>query len=112
MQGTLQAPRSLSNCPEGATFSRLRSAKKRSSLRLITGDFYAVGQVGHPLSTDRLMTLSAFSLASFGGGIAGVASGLPVGFQGGFPRCPLSEFRIAGRNRSPANDERQIAEPE
>src|ERR1700719_4876380 len=23
MQGTLQAPRSLSNCPEGATFSRL-----------------------------------------------------------------------------------------
>ena len=40
--------------------------------------------------------LSAFSLPSFAGGIAGVASGLPLGFQGGFPRCLLSEFRIAG----------------
>jgi hypothetical protein len=30
------------------------------------------------------------------GGIAGVASGLPLGFQGGFPRCLLGEFRIAG----------------
>ena len=26
-----------------------------------------------------------------------VASGLPLGFQGGFPRNLLSEFRIAGR---------------
>jgi hypothetical protein len=43
-----------------------------------------------------LMTLSAFSLPSFAGGIAGVASGLPLGFQGGFSRGPLSEFRIAG----------------
>ena len=42
------------------------------------------------------MTLSAFSLPSFAGGIAGVASGLPLGFHGGFPRCLLSEFRIAG----------------
>src|SRR5947209_7968591 len=52
-----------------------------------------VGQLRHPLSTDDL---SAFSLPSFAGGIAGVASGLPLGFQGGFPRDPLSEFRIAG----------------
>jgi hypothetical protein len=42
------------------------------------------------------MTLSAFSLPSFARGIAGVASGLPLGFQGGFPCCLLSEFRIAG----------------
>ena len=42
------------------------------------------------------MTLSAFSLPSFAGGIAGVTSGLPLGFQGGFPRCLLSEFRITG----------------
>jgi hypothetical protein len=42
------------------------------------------------------MTLSAFSLPSFAGGIAGVASGLPLGFHGGFPRCLLSEFRIVG----------------
>jgi hypothetical protein len=42
------------------------------------------------------LTLSAFSLPSFAGGIAGVTSGLPLGFQGGFPRCLLSEFRIAG----------------
>ena len=41
------------------------------------------------------MTLSAFSLASFAGGIAGVTSGLPLGFQGGFPRCLLGKFRIA-----------------
>jgi hypothetical protein len=40
------------------------------------------------------MVLSAFSLPSFAGGIAGVASGLPLGFHGGFPRGPLSEFRI------------------
>ena len=42
------------------------------------------------------MILSAFSLSSFAGGIAGVASGLPFRFQGGFPRCLLDEFRIAG----------------
>ncbi len=42
------------------------------------------------------MTLSAFSLLSFTSGIAGVASGLPLSFQGGFPRCLLSEFRIVG----------------
>jgi hypothetical protein len=41
-------------------------------------------------------TLSAFSLPSFAGSIAGVASGLPLGFQGGFPRSLLGEFRIAG----------------
>jgi hypothetical protein len=40
--------------------------------------------------------LSAFSLPRFAGGIAGVASGLPLGFQGGSPRCLLGEFRIAG----------------
>jgi hypothetical protein len=43
----------------------------------------------------RLVTLSAFSLLSFAGRIAGIASRLPLGFQGGFPRGPLSEFRIA-----------------
>jgi hypothetical protein len=43
------------------------------------------------------MTLSTFSLPSFAGGIAGVTSGLPLGFQGGFPCCLLGEFRIAGR---------------
>jgi hypothetical protein len=42
-----------------------------------------------------LVTLSAFSLLSFAGRIAGIASRLPLGFQGGFPRGPLSEFRIA-----------------
>src|SRR5436190_6846541 len=52
-----------------------------------------VGQLRHRLSTDDL---SAFSLPSFAGGIAGVASGLLLGFHGGFPRDPLSEFRIAG----------------
>src|SRR5438874_12156873 len=51
---------------------------------------------GFAPSTYRLMTLSAFSLPSFAGGIAGVASGLPLFFHGGFPRGPLSEFRIAG----------------
>jgi hypothetical protein len=44
----------------------------------------------------RLMTLFAFSLPSFAGGIPGVASGLPLSFQGGFPRGLLGEFRIAG----------------
>jgi hypothetical protein len=43
---------------------------------------------------DRLMILSALSLPSFAGGIAGVASGLPLCFRGGFPRGPLSVFRI------------------
>src|SRR6266550_9596667 len=42
------------------------------------------------------MTLSAFSLPSFAGGIAGVTSGLPLGFHGDFPRCLLGEFRVAG----------------
>jgi len=42
------------------------------------------------------MTLSAFSLPSFAGGIAGITSGLPLGFQGGFPCCLLGEFRITG----------------
>jgi hypothetical protein len=46
-------------------------------------------------ATYRLITLSAFSLPSFAGGIAGIASGLPLGFHGGFPRCLLGEFRIA-----------------
>ena len=40
--------------------------------------------------------LSAFSLASFAGSIAGIASGLPLFFHGDFPRGPLSEFHIAG----------------
>ena len=43
-----------------------------------------------------MMTLSALSLPSFAGSIAGVASGLPLFFHGGFPRGPLSEFHIAG----------------
>jgi hypothetical protein len=42
------------------------------------------------------MTLFAFSLPSFAVGIAGVASGLSLGFHGGFPRGPLSEFHILG----------------
>jgi hypothetical protein len=46
--------------------------------------------------STRLMTLFAFSLPSFAGGIAGVASGLPLYFVCGFPRGPLREFRIAG----------------
>ena len=54
--------------------------------RLITGNFYAVGQVCHSRYTYRLMILPAFSLPSFAGGITGVASGLPLGFHGGFPR--------------------------
>jgi hypothetical protein len=47
------------------------------------------------LPSYRLVTLSAFSLLSFAGRIAGVASRLPLGFHGGFPRGPLGEFRIA-----------------
>ena len=42
------------------------------------------------------MTLSAFSLASFAGGIPGVASGLLLGFHDGLPRGSLGEFPIAG----------------
>ena len=42
------------------------------------------------------MTLFAFSLPSFAGSIAGVASGLPLFFHSGFPRGPLSELHIAG----------------
>jgi len=42
------------------------------------------------------MTLSAFSLSSLPGGLAGVTSGLLLGCHGGFPRGPLSEFRITG----------------
>jgi hypothetical protein len=61
----------------------------------MTADFYAVDQVGDALATYRLITLSALSLPSFAGGIAGVTSGLPLDFQGGFPRCLLSELRIA-----------------
>ena len=44
----------------------------------------------------RLTILSAFSLPSFAGGVARVASGLPLCFQSGFPHHPLGEFRIAG----------------
>jgi hypothetical protein len=54
------------------------------------------GGSGYPPVQLSLIALSAFSLPSFAGGIAGVASGLPLGFQGGFPRYLLSEFRIAG----------------
>lgn len=42
------------------------------------------------------VTLSALSLSSFAGGVAGVASRLPLGFKDGFPRHLLSEFLIAG----------------
>ena len=66
------------------------------SPRLIAGDFDPVGQVGHPLFSYRLVTLSALSLASLAGGIAGIASSLPFGFKDGFPLHPLSEFLIAG----------------
>jgi hypothetical protein len=44
-----------------------------------------------------LATLFAPSLPSLAGGVASVASGLPLGFQGGFPRCLLGECRLAGR---------------
>ena len=42
------------------------------------------------------MTLSALSLPSFAGGIAGITSGLLLRFQGGFTSGLLSEFHIAG----------------
>jgi hypothetical protein len=64
-------------------------------LRFITGSPYAAGHVGL-CSPYRLITLSAFSFPSFASGIAGVASGLPLGVQGGFPRGLLGEFCIAG----------------
>jgi hypothetical protein len=51
----------------------------------------AVNALSEALAHYRLMTLSAFA-----GGIPGVASGLPLGFQGGLPRCLLSEFCGAG----------------
>jgi hypothetical protein len=53
-------------------------------------------RVRHVGSTHQFSILSAFSLPSFPGGIAGVASGLPFSFRGGFTRCLLGEFRIAG----------------
>jgi hypothetical protein len=43
-----------------------------------------------------LSTLFAFSLAGFACCIAGIASGLPLGFHGSFPHCLLSEFCVAG----------------
>jgi hypothetical protein len=43
-----------------------------------------------------IYALSAFSFPSFAGSVAGVASGLPLFFHGGFPRGPLSEFPIPG----------------
>ena len=66
------------------------------SVPLIAGDLDTVGQVGHPLSSYGLVTLSALSLASLAGGIAGIASSLPLGFKDRFPLHPLSEFPIAG----------------
>jgi hypothetical protein len=57
-------------------------------------DRRVIQQVRHRPRGALLMTLSAFSLPSFAGGIAGVASGLPLGFQRGFARGPLSEFGI------------------
>jgi hypothetical protein len=42
------------------------------------------------------MRLFAFSLPSFAGGIAGVTSGLSLGFQGGLARGLLGKFHIAG----------------
>jgi hypothetical protein len=62
----------------------------------VTAGHLDIAIVGQLPSTYRLMTLSALSLPSFSGGITGVASGLPLGFHRGFPRCLLSEFRIAG----------------
>jgi hypothetical protein len=50
-----------------------------------------------PVSREMVMRiLFSFSLPSFAGGIAGITSGLPLGFLDGFPCGPLSEFRIAG----------------
>jgi hypothetical protein len=54
--------------------------------RLIVGE---AKQLADLIQSDRLMTLFAFSLPSFAVGIAGVASGLPLGFHGGFARGPL-----------------------
>jgi len=64
--------------------------------RLVRGDF-PLGRLGSPSSAFvSIDELSAFSLPSFAGGVAGVASGLSLCFLGGFPRYPLGEFRIAG----------------
>ena len=53
--------------PKPGAHSRLRffgsyglDFPPRVPLRLITGDFYAVGQLGHPFSTYRLMTYLPF----------------------------------------------------
>jgi hypothetical protein len=65
-----------------------------SSLTHITGQ--GLGRIPEPELARTPRTLSAFSLPSFAGGVAGVAGDLPLGFHGGFPRCLLGEFRIAG----------------
>src|ERR1700726_4380315 len=65
-----------------------RSARATASMRCPSSS-----RIIYPSIHD----LSPFLLSSFAGGIAGVTSGLPLGFQGGFPRYLLREFRIAGR---------------
>jgi len=45
---------------QSACLSASRPTTPDSTLRLITGDFYAVGQLGHPFSTYRLMTYLPF----------------------------------------------------
>jgi hypothetical protein len=60
------------------------------------GDLYAVGEVGQAPSSYRLVTLPAFSLSSFAGGVAGIASSLLLGLHNGLPLGSLGEFPIAG----------------
>jgi len=46
-------------------------------------DLYALREVGQAPSSYRLVTLPAFSLSSFAGGVAGVASGSLGGLRSG-----------------------------
>jgi len=59
-------------------------------------DLYALREVGQAPSSYRLVTLPAFSLSSFAGGVAGIASSLLLGFHNGLPLGALGEFPIAG----------------
>jgi hypothetical protein len=76
-----------------ATARTLGCCGHTASSCFISGNFDTVGQLGHLLSTYRLMILFAFSLPSFAGGIAGITSALPLGFQGGFTSGCLGDLR-------------------
>ncbi len=63
--GHLMSPSLASQLlPRGLPFC-LASNNPDSSLRLIAGDFYAVGQLGHPFSTYQLMTYLPFRFRAF-----------------------------------------------